>query len=127
MLLRQHVNSGVCNHRGHSAALGRDQTYGFRTTPLKEYPPGLCRFITELYMATWQDMLETTGTEPLVHNQLQRLCKQVDVQATMGKDYAADKQMPDICYGDLLTEHIKEEPVTPTEDARSLATDGGQN
>ena len=68
-------------------------------------------------------MLQTTDLAPVVYNQLPRFYKQVDVHASMGKDYAAGKPQTDLQYEDLLTEHIEEEPITPTEDARSLASD----
>ena len=66
-------------------------------------------------------LASTTGT--VMHKQLERFYTQIDGAMTMGMDYAADATTTSTKYEDLELRQVKEEPVTPTDDARSTAED----
>ena len=116
-LLQEATNQCRIDPSRYITALGRDAVHGFRTTPLKEYPPAFCKFISKLFQDTWSTMLPIKTDESIMHKQLERFFTKIDSTLTMGKDYAKEANETDNHYEDLELNHVKEEPVTPTEDA----------
>ena len=120
-LLQEATNQCRIDPARYVTALGRDEVHGFRTTPLKEYPPAFCKFISQLFQHTWHNILPTTSDAVVMHKQLERFYTCISSSTEMGKDYAGATNATDTQYEDLELTHAKEEPLTPTEDARSEA------
>ena len=60
----QHPTGGRCSHGplAHTAALGVDCRFQFRTAPLKDYPPGFCALLARGVLRTWHDWLAARPT-----------------------------------------------------------------
>ena len=72
-MLQNAPGSGRCTRRGlHRAALGRDDTSGFRTKPLKEHPPRMYEVFAKLCISAWGMILAPGPTPGYVHCQIAR-------------------------------------------------------
>ena len=53
-----------CRHRGHDRAYGRDGRGGWKTAPLKEYPPALARAMAAALAARWGALADKEASWP---------------------------------------------------------------